>query len=159
MYNPTEFSKAETTFFFFYNGSSQGPMGSADAVINIDSSATSSEWSTSGSPNYIIQGVGGDNVVGRADAIMAPTGSTNEYSTFGHLQAQGNPNRSYTNQLSAWQDHPARTQYYASVSDEVLHIYADNTANVSFIRASSSPLNTPDFTIAAGRAVIGGYLA
>ena len=157
MYNPTEFSKSETTFFFLYNSSSQGPMGSADAVINIDSSATSSEWSTSGSPNYVIQDVGEDNVVGRADAIMSPTAS-DDYSTFGHLQAQGNPNRSYTNQLSAWQDHPARTQYYASVSDEVLHIYSDSTANVSFIRASSSPLNTPDFTIAAGKAVIGGYL-
>ena len=156
MYNPTEFAKNETTFFFLYNGSSQGPMGSASVTINIDSSATSSEWSTSGSPNYVIQGVNDENVVGRGDAIMSPT-SADDFSTFGYLQADGNPNRSYTNQLSAWQDHPARTAYYASACDEVLHIFSDNTANLKYVRGH--PTQVPDFSIAAGKAVIGGFLA
>jgi len=155
MYNPTEFPKDETTFFFLYNGSSQGPMGSLSEPIQIDSSATSSEWSTSGSPSYIIQEVRDEHVVARADAIMTPT-FAQEYSTFGVLRAQGNPNRSYTNELSAWQDHPARTVYHTTLSDEVLHIYADNTANLGFNRVSTV---TPDFTIGAGKAVIGGFLA
>ena len=157
MYDPTQFSKAETTFFFLYNGSSQGPMGSATATIQIDSSATSSEWSTSGTPSYIIQDVGDDHVVARADAIMSPT-SAQEYSTFGYLRAQGNPNRSYSNQLSAWQDHPARTTYHTTICDEVLHMYADDTANLYFVPYPSGTF-VPDFSIAAGRAVVVGFIA
>jgi hypothetical protein len=156
MYNPTEFAKTETTFFFLYNGSAQGPMGSADTPISIDSSATSSEWSTSGFYR-VIQGVYDDHVVARADAIMTPT-IPDDYSTFGFLRAQGNADRSYTNPISAWQDHPARASYHTTISDEALHIYADNTANLSFARVSGSSA-TANFTIAAEKAIIAGFLA
>jgi len=155
MYNPTEFAKAETTFFFLYNGNSQGPMGSGDTPIVIDSSATGSDWSTSG-PYHEIQGVYDDHVVARADAIMTPT-TPNDYSTFGFLRARGNVDRSYTNPVSAWQDHPARTTYHTSISDEALHIYADNTANLSYARVSGSSA-TANFTIAAEKAIIAGFL-
>ena len=156
MYNPTEFAKTETTFFFLYNGLAQGPMGSANTPIAIDSSATSSEWSTSGS-SHVIQGVYDDHVVARADAIMTPT-IPDDYSTFGFLRAQGNADRSYTNPISAWQDHPARSNYHTTISDEALHIYADNTANLNYAKVSGSSTN-PSFTIAAEKAIIAGFLA
>jgi len=156
MYDPTEFAKTETTFFFLYNGSAQGPMGTADTPISIDNSATSSEWSTSGT-SYVIQGVYDDHVVARADAIMTPT-SPGNYSTFGFLRAQGNADRSYTNPISAWQDHPARSNYHTTVSDEALHIYADNTANLNYAKVSGASV-TPSFTIAAEKAIIAGFLA
>jgi hypothetical protein len=155
MYDPTEFAKTETTFFFLYNGSAQGPIVS-DTPIGIDSSATSSEWSTSGG-YHVIQGVYDDHVVARADAIMTPTSATT-YSTFGYLRAQGNADRSYTNPISAWQDHPARSNFHTTISDEALHIYADNTANLNFAKVSGSTANV-SFTIAAEKAIIAGFLA
>lgn len=155
MYNPDEFSKPETTFFFLYNGSAQGSMGSANVPINIDSSATSSAWSTAGYYR-VIQNIHNEHVVARADAIMTPNQPAYQFSTFGFLRAQGNVDRSYTNPISAWQDHPARSNYHTSISDEALHIYADDTANLNYAKVAGS--SNADFTIAAEKAVIAGFL-
>ena len=153
MYNPTEFSKAETTFFFLYNGSSQGPMGSTAAPIHIDSSATSAEWSTSGS-NYEIQGLRDEHLMGRADGIMTPTSAT-QNAVFGSLRAKDNIDRGYAVPLSAFQDSPARTTHHCSLTDEVLHMFCDDDPNVYF---EPNTAVSPDFSIPAGRAIIGGFL-
>ena len=153
MYDPSEFSKEETTFFLLYNGSSQGPIGSVAVAIRIDSSATSSEWGTLGS-NYEIQGLRDEHLMGRADGIMTPT-SAAQTATFGNLSAKDNINRSYAATLGAFQDSPARTTYHTTLNDEVLHMYCDNAPNLYFQPTGSAAAS---FTISAGRAVIGGFL-
>ena len=152
MYDPISFAHVETSFAFFYNGSSQGPI-SGDSVIAITNNAHSTAWSTTGSPNYVLSPISNNHFVGRADAIMTPN-SGGTYDTFGFLRASGNIDRGYTHPFSAWQDHPARTTYHTSLTDEVLHLYCDDTASLRFARLAY----VTNFTIDAGRAVIGGFL-
>lgn len=152
MYDPSTYGLSESSFAFFYNGSSQGPI-TVTTTIAITDNAHSTEWSTAGSPNYTLRPIGNNHFVGRADAIMTPTGG--QYDTFGFLRAQGNIDRSYTYPFSAWQDHPARTNFHTSLTDEALHLYCDDMANLLFSRPSTL---APNFTIDVGRAVIGGFL-
>ena len=153
MYDPSTFSTPESSFAFFYNGSSQGPVTGSQRV-RITDSALSTAWSTTGATFYTLKPIGESRFVGRADAIMTPTSASNPYSTFGFLQGIGNINRGYTNVFNAWQDHPARTTFHTSLSDEVLHLSCDDTAALWFQQTPT----LPDFTIDAGRAVIGGFL-
>jgi len=152
MYDPSTFSLAESSFAFFYNGSSQGPI-TGNTRVAITDSAHSTAWSTTGSPNHTLRPIGSNHFVGRSDAIMTPNAGS-QYDTFGFLQAQGNISRSYTNVFSAWQDHPARTTYHTTLTDEALHLYCDDTASLLFTQTTA----TTNFVIDIGRAVIGGFL-
>lgn len=152
MYDPSTYGLSETSFAFFYNGSSQGPI-TGNSAIAITNSAHSTAWSTTGSPYYTMSPINNNHFVGRADAIMTPNAGT-QYDTFGFLRASGNIDRGYTHPFSAWQDHPARTTFHTSLTDEALHLYCDDAAALRFALSNRGT----NFIIDAGRAVIGGFL-
>lgn len=155
MYDPSIFSTPESSFAFFYNGSTQGPI-TLNARIAITNSAHNTGWYSKGPIGYTLAPIGDNHFVGRADAIMRPHNPPDQYATFGFLRGIGNVNRGYTHPFSAWQDHPARTTFHTSLTDEALHMYCDDTAALDFaIRLTSVPA---DFDIDPGRAVIGGFL-
>lgn len=151
MYDPSTFNSQAVTFFFMYNASGQGPLGATDAVFNVDSSAHGG-WEMD--TNHNIEGLmSTETAVARADAIMTPN-SSNEYNTFGYMRSDGNPSYGSGNPISAWQDHPARTSYHTSLTDEALHIEGSTNVNVTFVRATTNA----NFNVGAGRVVIGGFV-
>jgi hypothetical protein len=95
--------------------------------------------------------------IGRTDALMSPVSS--DVSSLCSLTNSANP--TYTGgpvTAMAWQDHPARTSYYPSYSDDVLSVYVNNTTarNQIYEFATSYDMS---FTIPIGFALaVGVYI-
>ena len=160
-YSPTEFSYnltgPSTTFFLHYNGSAQSVTNRSNAVLQVDTLAHGGSWSTDA--NYQIEHLStSTTLVARADGIMTPpAGNTNPTITFGSLVSDGNPTFSTPNAgIYAYQDHPARTSYHTSLSDEVLHMQGTSTMNVRYVGTVFG--TSTNFTLAVGRIVIGGFV-
>jgi hypothetical protein len=149
-YDPSTFNSEIATFFFMYNASAQGPLGTGDAVLNVDASAHGG-WVMD--TNHDIDLVSTETAVARADAIMTPN-SSDEYNTFGYLRSDGNPSYGSGNPISAWQDHPARTSYHTSLTDEALLIEGTTNVNVKFAKTTANA----NFNVAVGRVVMGGFV-
>jgi len=95
--------------------------------------------------------------IGRTDALMSPVSAA--VSSFCSLTNSANP--TYTggpHTAMAWQDHPARSDFYPSFTDEVLSVYVNNTSAINRIYEPATAYDM-SFTIPIGFALaVGVYI-
>ena len=162
-YDPRSFDAGPSTIFFLhYNSTAQSVSGNADVVMQLDSLAHGGASGTDA--NYEITHLGvplgaGRTLVARADAVMTPTQST-ATNVFGSLLSDGNPTLAGNPvaALHSYQDHPARTTYHTGLTDEVLHMQGTGSMNVRFKSATTYAHLGVNFTVAAGKLVVGGFV-